>query len=63
MRKKNATSGTAEGGLTVPDNETLIRQLREYVGPFTAMQLMAWAADVIEEQEERIAILEENMDN
>lgn len=47
----------------MPDIEDLIRELREYVGPYTAMKLMAWAADVIEEQEERIAILEENMDN
>ena len=47
----------------MPDIEDLIRQLREYVGPFTAMQLMAEAADVIEGQEERIAILEAELDD
>ena len=40
----------------MPDIKDLIRQLREYVGPLTAMKLMAEAADVIEEQGKRIAI-------
>jgi hypothetical protein len=59
----DAETGTAEGGLTMPDIEDLIRQLREYVGPFTAMKLMAEAADVIEGQDERIAILEAELDD
>jgi hypothetical protein len=59
----DAETGTAEGGLNMPDIEDLIRQLREYVGPFTAMKLMAEAADVIEEQEERLAILEAELDD
>lgn len=59
----DAETGTAEGGLNMPDIEALIRELREYVGPFTAMKLMAEAADVIEGQEERIAILEAELDD
>lgn len=42
----------------MPDIEDLIRQLREYVGPLTAMKLANQAADALEGQEERIAFLE-----
>ena len=44
----------------MPDIEELIRQLREYVGPFTAMQLMAWAADLIEDLRDTITRMDED---
>ena len=44
----------------MPDIEELIRQLREYVGPFTAMQLMEWAADVIEDLRDTITRMDED---
>ena len=43
--------------------DELIRALREYVGPLTAMQLANQAADALEGQEERIAILEAELDD
>ena len=44
----------------MPDIEDLIRQLREYVGPFTAMQLMNWAADLIEDLRDTITRMDED---
>ena len=44
----------------MPDIKELIRQLREYVGPFTAMQLMNWAADLIEDLRDTITRMDED---
>ena len=44
----------------MPDIEDLIRQLREYVGSFTAMQLMNWAADLIEDLRDTITRMDED---